>query len=121
MVLKWGQSGGDASGMIKSTEDNKKLTAEKEAQVNEARAELFAKLETIGNLVHDTVPVSDDEVRHSEPFTTCSCNKASFVCLFPFATSYFLALWKCCIFLPFLLRQTMRLFVLGVRNEQKPV
>lgn len=98
-MLKWRQSGGDASGMIKSTEDNKKLTAEKEAQVNEARAELFAKLEAIGNLVHDSVPVSDDEVRRSEPLT---CNKTSFFMFVSFATSNALALCKCCIFLPFL-------------------
>lgn len=56
------KSGGDASEAIKSTEDNKRLMAEKEAEVKEARAALYAKLEIIGNLVHDSVPVSNDEV-----------------------------------------------------------
>ena len=56
---KWG---GDASEMIKNTEDNKQLTATKEAEVQEARAALYSRLEVIGNLVHDSVPVSNDEV-----------------------------------------------------------
>ncbi|KAH7543080.1 serine--tRNA ligase isoform X1 [Ziziphus jujuba] len=54
-------SGEDASGMIKSTEDHKKLTAEKEIEVREALKQLNSKLEIIGNLIHDTVPVSKDE------------------------------------------------------------
>ena len=48
--------------MIKSTDDNKKLTASKEAEVQDAKSSLDKLLETIGNLVHDSVPVSDDEV-----------------------------------------------------------
>ncbi|XP_024925663.3 serine--tRNA ligase isoform X2 [Ziziphus jujuba] len=47
--------------MIKSTEDHKKLTAEKEIEVREALKQLNSKLEIIGNLIHDTVPVSKDE------------------------------------------------------------
>ncbi|CAN6449457.1 unnamed protein product [Victoria cruziana] len=54
-------SGGDAAEMIKSTDENKQLTAKKEIEVQEVRAELFAKLETIGNLVHDSVPAFQDE------------------------------------------------------------
>lgn len=52
----------DASGLIKNTEENKKLTAKKEEEVQEARAALYKRLEVIGNLVHDSVPVSDNEV-----------------------------------------------------------
>lgn len=48
--------------MIKSTDENKRLTAKKEAEVQEALATLNSKLEIIGNLVHDSVPVSNDEV-----------------------------------------------------------
>lgn len=52
----------DATEMINSTNENKKLTAKKEIEVQEAKAVLDSKLETIGNLVHDSVPVSNDEV-----------------------------------------------------------
>ena len=48
--------------MIKNTEDNKKSAAEKEAEVQEVSNQLNAKLMIIGNLVHDSVPVSNDEV-----------------------------------------------------------
>lgn len=48
--------------MIKNTEDNKRLGAEKDVEVKEALERLNSKLESIGNLVHDSVPVSDDEV-----------------------------------------------------------
>ncbi|KAL6998853.1 serine--tRNA ligase [Sarracenia purpurea var. burkii] len=58
-------AGGDASAMIRSTEENKKLTADKEAEVQEARAALCSKLEIIGNLVHDSVPVSNDEANNA--------------------------------------------------------
>ncbi|XP_068659186.1 serine--tRNA ligase-like [Aristolochia californica] len=54
-------SGNDATEMIKNTDENKQLTAKKETEVNEARTALYSKLETIGNLVHDSVPVSNDE------------------------------------------------------------
>lgn len=72
------KSGGDASGMIKNTEDNKKLAAEKEIEVREALRELNSKLETIGNLVHDTVPVSKDEVRVGTFHPRLEC---MFICL----------------------------------------
>ncbi|CAL5422018.1 unnamed protein product [Camellia sinensis] len=58
-------SGGDASEVIRSTEENKKLTAEKETKVQEARAALYSKLEIIGNLVHDSVPVDNDEANNA--------------------------------------------------------
>lgn len=48
--------------MIKSTEENKDATAKKTEEVEAARKALYSKLETIGNLVHDTVPISDNEV-----------------------------------------------------------
>lgn len=56
------KSGEDATEMIKNTEDNKKLTAEKDTEVREALKELNSRLEIIGNLVHDTVPIDNDEV-----------------------------------------------------------
>lgn len=58
-------SGEDATGMIKNTDENKQLTAKKEAEVQEARAALYSRLETIGNLVHDSVPVSNDEAENA--------------------------------------------------------
>ncbi|KAJ0974181.1 hypothetical protein J5N97_016146 [Dioscorea zingiberensis] len=54
----------DATEMIKSTNENKKLSAEKEIEVQEAKALLDSKLEKIGNLVHDSVPVSNDEANN---------------------------------------------------------
>lgn len=56
--------------MIKSTDENKRLTAKKEAEVQEALAALNSKLEIIGNLVHDSVPVSNDEVYKSIDFSS---------------------------------------------------
>ncbi|RVW53278.1 Serine--tRNA ligase [Vitis vinifera] len=61
----WFISGEDASEMIKSTDENKRLTAKKEAEVQEALAALNSKLEIIGNLVHDSVPVSNDEANNA--------------------------------------------------------
>ncbi|XP_071693923.1 serine--tRNA ligase [Rutidosis leptorrhynchoides] len=64
-VAKLRISGEDASAMIKNTEENKNSTAKKEAEVQEARAILFSKLETVGNLVHDSVPISNDEANNA--------------------------------------------------------
>uniref|UniRef100_A0A5B7BBX8 serine--tRNA ligase n=1 Tax=Davidia involucrata TaxID=16924 RepID=A0A5B7BBX8_DAVIN len=64
-VAKLRIAGDDASEMIKNTEENKQLTANKEAEVQEARATLYSKLEIIGNLVHDSVPVSKDEANNA--------------------------------------------------------
>lgn len=52
----------DASEVIKQTEENKKLSAKKEIEVQEAKAALDSLLGVIRNLVHDSVPISDDEV-----------------------------------------------------------
>ncbi|KAL0922068.1 hypothetical protein M5K25_006030 [Dendrobium thyrsiflorum] len=51
----------DASEKIKSTEENKRLATEKTEEVLQAKATLEAKLMIIGNLVHDSVPISMDE------------------------------------------------------------
>ncbi|KAJ8572914.1 hypothetical protein K7X08_009425 [Anisodus acutangulus] len=64
-VAKLKISGGDAREKIKDTAENKQLTAKKEAEVQEARAALYSKLEIIGNLVHDSVPVSNDEANNA--------------------------------------------------------
>ena len=61
--------------MIKDTEENKKLTAEKEAEVREASNLVNSKLEGIGNLVHDSVPIHDDEVMTW--YTSCAVIFAS--------------------------------------------
>ncbi|KAH9617487.1 hypothetical protein KSS87_004386 [Heliosperma pusillum] len=47
------EAGEDASATIKSTEDNKRSTAEMEAEVQEKRAALHAKLELVGVYVFD--------------------------------------------------------------------
>jgi seryl-tRNA synthetase len=55
----------DATEVINSTNENKKQTAEKEEEVQAAKAALDAKLDTIGNLIHDSVPVSNDEANNA--------------------------------------------------------
>ncbi|KAL0000045.1 hypothetical protein SO802_019647 [Lithocarpus litseifolius] len=55
-------AGEDATEMIKTTEENQRSAAEKEAEVREVLQNLNSKLLLIGN-VHDSVPISDDEVR----------------------------------------------------------
>ncbi|XP_047336326.1 serine--tRNA ligase [Impatiens glandulifera] len=64
-IAKLKIAGGDASEMIKNTDENKQQTAEKEIEVQEARTVLYSKLEIIGNLVHDSVPVSNDEANNA--------------------------------------------------------
>uniref|UniRef100_A0A0D9VQS6 serine--tRNA ligase n=1 Tax=Leersia perrieri TaxID=77586 RepID=A0A0D9VQS6_9ORYZ len=54
----------DASALIQSTEEIKKRLAAKETEVQEAKTTLDAKLVTIGNIVHESVPVSDDEANN---------------------------------------------------------
>ncbi|KAK1652285.1 hypothetical protein QYE76_070090 [Lolium multiflorum] len=55
----------DATELIQSTEEIKSRLAAKEAEVQEAKTTLDAKLVTIGNIVHDSVPVSDDEANNA--------------------------------------------------------
>ncbi|KAL1534744.1 serine--tRNA ligase [Salvia divinorum] len=54
-------SGGDANEFKGSLDENKELTAQKEAEVQEALTALQLKLGSIGNLVHDSVPVDNNE------------------------------------------------------------
>lgn len=60
--MGWKKSKDDATEMIAKSEEVKKATADKEVEVREAWSVLKSKLEIVGNLVHDSVPVSDDEV-----------------------------------------------------------
>lgn len=62
------KAGEDTAEMIKDTEENKKSAAEGEVKVREVLKHLNSKLETIGNLVHDSVPISNDEVYDLEHF-----------------------------------------------------
>ncbi|XWS62508.1 hypothetical protein CRYUN_Cryun06bG0017000 [Craigia yunnanensis] len=55
----------DASETIAKTEEVKQRIAEKDIEVKDAWAVLKSKLEKIGNLVHDSVPVSDDEANNA--------------------------------------------------------
>lgn len=57
-------AGEDASGKIKDTEENKKLSAEKDVEAKDLLKQLNSKLEIIGNLVHDSVPISNDEANN---------------------------------------------------------
>lgn len=52
----------DATETIAKTEEIKQKIAEKDVEVKDAWAVLKSKLEKIGNLVHDSVPISNDEV-----------------------------------------------------------
>uniref|UniRef100_A0A1J3JJT4 serine--tRNA ligase n=1 Tax=Noccaea caerulescens TaxID=107243 RepID=A0A1J3JJT4_NOCCA len=54
----------DATEVIQKTEKNKQNATEKEAEVREAYANLKAKLETVGNLIHDSVQVDKDEANN---------------------------------------------------------
>ncbi|XP_071736676.1 serine--tRNA ligase-like [Rutidosis leptorrhynchoides] len=63
-VAKLRISGGDASDLIRKTMEIKSSIAKKDAQVREARAALYSILKTIGNLVHDSVPISNDEANN---------------------------------------------------------
>ncbi|KAL2330649.1 hypothetical protein Fmac_018230 [Flemingia macrophylla] len=58
------QAGGNASKFIKESEETKKSIAEKEVEVGETLSLLNSKLETIGNLIHDSVPISNDEANN---------------------------------------------------------
>ncbi|CAK9328368.1 unnamed protein product [Citrullus colocynthis] len=58
-------AGEDASEKIKNTEENKKLSAEKDVEAKDVLKKLNSKLEIIGNLVHDSVPVSIDEANNA--------------------------------------------------------
>ncbi|TYJ50261.1 hypothetical protein E1A91_A01G193900v1 [Gossypium mustelinum] len=55
----------DATETIAKTEEVKQKMAEKDVEVKDSWAVLKSKLEKIGNLVHDSVPVSDDEANNA--------------------------------------------------------
>ncbi|KAJ3674711.1 hypothetical protein LUZ60_005327 [Juncus effusus] len=55
----------DATEVINSAIDVKRRKEEKEKEVEAAKSLLYSTLETIGNLVHDSVPVSDDEAKNA--------------------------------------------------------
>nr|POE98116.1 serine--trna ligase [Quercus suber] len=57
-------AGEDATEMIKTTKENKRSAAEKEAEVQEVLQNLNSKLLLIGNIVHDSVPISNDEANN---------------------------------------------------------
>ncbi|KAJ3682585.1 hypothetical protein LUZ60_015158 [Juncus effusus] len=54
----------DATEVINSTNDFKTQQEEKQKEVQAAKDLLDSKLETIGNLVHDSVPISNDEANN---------------------------------------------------------
>ncbi|KAH0908596.1 hypothetical protein HID58_031917 [Brassica napus] len=60
-VAKLKISGADASEVIQQAEKNKQDAADKEKEVGDAYAKLKEKLVKVGNLVPDSVPVSNDE------------------------------------------------------------
>ncbi|KAJ0079512.1 hypothetical protein Patl1_22668 [Pistacia atlantica] len=55
----------DATEMIAKSEVAKQATTDKEVEVREAWTVLKSKLEIVGNLVHDSVPVSNDEANNA--------------------------------------------------------
>ncbi|PRQ48899.1 putative serine--tRNA ligase [Rosa chinensis] len=63
-VAQFRISGQDATEEFKDTDEIKRLIAEKEIEVREALNLLNSKLEVIGNLVHDSVPLHDDEANN---------------------------------------------------------
>ncbi|OIW07121.1 hypothetical protein TanjilG_10094 [Lupinus angustifolius] len=63
-ISKLKRGGEDASKLIGESEETKKLIAQKEVEVRETFTLLNSKLETIGNLVHHSVPISDDEANN---------------------------------------------------------
>ncbi|KAI9186096.1 hypothetical protein LWI28_013758 [Acer negundo] len=58
-------SGQDASEMIKKSEEIKQTSIDKGAEAQEAENALQSKLEIVGNLVHDSVPVDNDEANNA--------------------------------------------------------
>ncbi|XP_009111775.1 serine--tRNA ligase, cytoplasmic-like [Brassica rapa] len=60
-VAKLKISGGDASELIQQAEKNKQDALKKEKEVGDAYAKLKEDLVKVGNLVPDSVPVSNDE------------------------------------------------------------
>ncbi|CAD6339682.1 unnamed protein product [Miscanthus lutarioriparius] len=59
-----GQAEEEAQKLMDGTNESKKCQAAMEAEEREAKAKLEAKLMTIGNILHESVPVSDDEANN---------------------------------------------------------
>ncbi|PNX80670.1 seryl-tRNA ligase, partial [Trifolium pratense] len=57
-------AGEDATKLIADSEETKKKIAEKEVEAKETLSLLNTKLETIGNLIHDSVRVDNDEANN---------------------------------------------------------
>ncbi|WCJ40032.1 Serine--tRNA ligase cytoplasmic [Euphorbia peplus] len=64
-VAKIKIAGGDATEIIEKTNENKRLAALKQTEVDNAKDTLDKKLISVGNLVHDSVPVSNDEANNA--------------------------------------------------------
>ncbi|WCJ40044.1 Serine--tRNA ligase cytoplasmic [Euphorbia peplus] len=64
-VAKIKIAGGDATEIIEKTNENKRLAALKQTEVDNAKDTLDTKLISVGNLVHDSVPVSNDEANNA--------------------------------------------------------
>ena len=62
--LKTGKQDEEAQKLMDGTNEIKKCQAAMEAEEREAKAKLEAKLMTIGNILHESVPVSDDEANN---------------------------------------------------------
>jgi seryl-tRNA synthetase len=62
--LKASKQEEEAKKLMESTDEVKKRLAAKEAEVQEAKGTLDVKLVTIGNIVHASVPASDDEANN---------------------------------------------------------
>ncbi|KAK4852278.1 hypothetical protein QYF36_022600 [Acer negundo] len=58
-------SGQDASEMIKKSDEIKRTSEDKKVEAQEASNALKSKLEIVGNLVHDSVLVDNDEVNNA--------------------------------------------------------
>ncbi|CAI0378058.1 unnamed protein product [Linum tenue] len=55
----------DVTELMKSIEEHKQQMAVKEDEVQADKKALYAKLETVGNLIHDSVPISKDEANNA--------------------------------------------------------
>ncbi|CAI0416229.1 unnamed protein product [Linum tenue] len=55
----------DVTELLKSIEEHKQQMAVKEDEVQADKKALYVKLETVGNLIHDSVPISKDEANNA--------------------------------------------------------
>jgi len=62
--LRTGKQEEEAQKLMDGTNEIKKRQAAMEAEEQEAKAKLEANLMTIGNILHESVPVSDDEANN---------------------------------------------------------